>query len=127
MLIVKILPDGNCLFSSISYGIRKDYKHSLTLRKCAVNYIKSNFKDFKNFIDESELQSYLSNMLKEGTYGDELILNAIPFIFDIKLNVYDKYTKKLISSYYNPSTNIKKEINLCYDNQFLHYDYIKSL
>ena len=126
MKYIHIPPDGNCLFNSISYGIRKDFKHGPTLRKCAVDYVKKN-PSYKDFIYDRDFNTYLRQMSSLGTYGDELMITALVNVFDIKINVYNKNDGTLINQYYNKNVTIKKIINLCYDNIIQHYDYLVEL
>jgi glutaminase len=123
MKYIPIPGDGNCLFSSISYGISKHFRFGITLRHSAVQYIIDHIDEFKYYID-TDIKTYLYNMYKSGTFGDELTIRAIANVFNIKINVWDIHTEKLISSYTRNDNTFNKIINLYYDKHKLHYDII---
>jgi len=92
--------DGNCQFHSISYvlkafNIQKSYKK---LRKKAINYIKDNKKYYEQFIYDISFKQYIKN-LKNGEYGDNLTLDAMANIYDLRIKVLrDKARSNVINS-----------------------------
>ena len=119
MKIVDVPADGSCMFHAISYAISKNFKHSNTLREHAIKYIYSNKEFFKDFI-EGDIIEYLKKMRCKDTYGDNIMLVAISYTFDIQINIYDSLSFKLIDSYRNELKQ-KKIINILYDKELLHY------
>ena len=124
MKYVEIASDGNCLFNSISFAISNSYKHGKILRELAVDYLKKNKDTYKDYI-HTDIEKYISKMSNDGVYGDEIMLNIISIILNVKISIYDFHDHRLISVYDNSNGNInKKNINLFYDTTILHYNTI---
>lgn len=113
---------GNCLFDAISYGLYRNINKSLDLRKAAVKYIKSHESFFLNFL-EVDIDEYINEMAKPGTYGDELILVSLSKLLKVKIIVINHLTKKIINTYKNGSY----KIYLLYNSEYEHYDYLHKV
>ena len=96
--------DGSCQFSCLS----EELKHlgiaqlsAIELREEIINYLsKESVKpDFKEFIENSDLQTYLQKMALQKTYGDNLTLQAATERFGLHISVIsskgEKYNRDL--------------------------------
>lgn len=120
--IIRMPQIGNCLFDAISYGLYRNINKSLDLRKAAVKYIKSHESFFLNFL-EVDIDEYINEMAKPGTYGDELILVSLSKLLKVKIIVINHLTKKIINTYKNGSY----KIYLLYNSEYEHYDYLHKV
>ena len=94
----KVRGDGNCQFHALVYVINQnnlgkvDY---ITLRKEVVNYLRRNENKFKYFIlsDNSKIRTtenynnYIENMSKNKVYGDNITLQVISLLYNLKVIV----------------------------------------
>ena len=74
--------DGNCQFIALAWSAEAPIDHA-TLRLQIVQYLQSMESLFSGWFDRhwQDYQSYLQHMLKDGSYGDELTLQAASHLF----------------------------------------------
>lgn len=121
VIIVKIPPDGNCLFSSIVHQLTKlDHSHEAhkdavrILRQESVNYISANKKLYWNHIlmeataarriewpNTEELQKVLVDdhlrlLFKDQEWGGSEILNAVRDQYGFTIRVFSREREPLI-------------------------------
>lgn len=86
--------DGNCQFSALcfwlrSIGIERTPK---TLRREIVRYLRENPNDLEGSPLElfagQPWSDYLAEMIKDGTYGDHITLQAAANLFNVQLNIH---------------------------------------
>lgn len=144
--IVKIPPDGNCLFSSIVHQLTKlDYSHEAhkdavrILRQESVEYISANKKLYWNHIlmeataargiewpNTEELQRTLINdhlrlLSKDREWGGSEILNAVRDQYGFTIRVFSREQEPLI---FEGRGTEKVDI---YYNGIDHYDSIQEV
>ena len=77
-LFVKIVSgDGNCLFWSFADQLDGNPNEHKKYREAAVEYISAHSDDFKNYVDDGDLEKYLEKMKKDGTWGGQLEITAL--------------------------------------------------
>ena len=84
---VIIAGDGNCLFRCFSYFMHQcDEQHHLLIREMIVNYLENNTCTFIDF--NLNFEEYLSKMRENGTYGDNMEIQAFAQLFRINVHVH---------------------------------------
>ena len=119
--ISKIEQDGNCLFSALSRGIYPDNENSKKLRQDTVTNILKNQSFFEAKYKGTDFRKTYTEMLKDGDWGDDVVIEAAAIIYQKNIKVYISFEKEPIQIY-NHGGN-EKDIKLFYN--IVHYDLIK--
>ena len=82
---VEVGGQGNCFFHVISHQLFDDPKHHFYIRAAGVNYLRQNPE---RFIDQSWLE-YLENMSRQGTWADNLIIQAVADALNLKIIIIE--------------------------------------
>lgn len=80
-----IIGDGNCMFRAVSLHLYGTQDRHMTVRGKAIDHL-SRHPELLAFMEDRN--HYLSDMEKEGTWGDELMLTTIAATYNITLLVY---------------------------------------
>ena len=86
--------DGNCQFSALCFFLRRIgiERSPETLRKEIVRYLREHPNDLEGFPLElfasQGWAEYLAEMNKDGTYGDQITLQAASNIFNVQITVH---------------------------------------
>ena len=113
MQLKRIAGDGNCLFRSLSHPVGSH----LMVRACVVRYISKNWNEFRDFVVTDERGDYIQQMIRPGTWGDELVLRAFSDLSRRHVRVYTP-SQRLISEY--GSADDQPSVNVCFSG--CHYD-----
>ena len=72
-------PNGNCQFAAISHQLQKHdlYRDESVLRYESVEHLRKNKQFYESFVHQGTYENYIQEMLKDGTYGDNLTLIAL--------------------------------------------------
>lgn len=111
LILVDIIPDGNCLFNSIKdqLSCKLNIEKSIQeLRELAAEYILSHSDDFIPFLFEKSLTSvdeYCNKLVHETMWGSDIELLAFSNIFDCKIEVF-------VANAPNVIFNESKSVNL---------------
>lgn len=80
--------DGNCQFRSIAFNLFGDQVHHAIARKAAVEHMQKHKDFFSMFFESgSEFKSYVKDMSKNRTWGDELTLRAVVEAYSCEAHV----------------------------------------
>jgi hypothetical protein len=80
--------DGNCLFSALANQLFGQPRLHYLVRSLATAYMSYHAEDYAILFDgETEWRAYLSAMKEQGTWGDELCLNAAARCFHVNIHV----------------------------------------
>ena len=80
--------DGNCLFSALANQLFGQPRLHYLVRSLATAYMNYHADDYSILFDgEAEWRSYISAMKEQGTWGDELCLNAAARCFHVNIHV----------------------------------------
>ena len=74
---VEVGGQGNCFFHVISHQLFDDPKHHFYIRAAGVNYLRQNPERFIESNLEQSWLEYLENMAWQGTWADNLIIQAV--------------------------------------------------
>jgi ankyrin repeat protein len=83
--IENVAGDGNCLFHAVARQLG-DLTYQ-ELRALAVNYILEHLEEFHGFMAE-DISVYIETMSKEGTWADNLIIQALANALGININIF---------------------------------------
>ena len=93
--------DGNCQFYAISQNVTpeteydEDDKHAC-IRHEICEYIRENAERFSMYLDTDEtegLDEYLEEMTQDGTWGDNLTLQAAAELYNLEITMF-RFTGK---------------------------------
>jgi len=88
------------------------------VRACIVRYISNHWEEFRNFVVVEERGDYIQQMIRPGTWGDELVLRAFSDLSQRRVRVYTP-SQQLISEY-GSEENGATIVNVCFSG--CHYD-----
>ena len=74
--VKKMLPDGNCLFRSLSFCLHHSQDRHLEIRKILVQFIERNGDNYKHLLFGRTLSEHLESMKKPFVWGTQLELQA---------------------------------------------------
>ena len=111
--------DGNCLFRAISRLTYGTPDHHKEIRETVCDYIATRYDRFSNFI-LWDINDYIDKMLDEGTWGGEPEVVAFSELYNVTVNIYERFTSQTPDNRYVAGIN-SPEINLFYRNGN-HYD-----
>lgn len=96
--MVRVAGDGNCLFRSLAYPSL----HHATVRKVLVDHVSQHWRDdYESYVDDVDRDHYVSQMQRNGTWGDEIMLAAFAKVYGRTVIVYAADAKTEISRYGN--------------------------
>ncbi len=88
-----ISKDGNCLFEAVSVQLKKilpnqkEYYNHEQLRALAVSYLMKHQAFYENFVEDHSFTNFIHKMSMPGTWAENVVLNALAHIFDVKIVV----------------------------------------
>ena len=87
-------PDGNCQFEAMAEQLRRIgiYRSITSLRREIVNDLQhrpttSDGTSLESFVHDSDIQTYLDEMDKSGTYGDHVTLQRASVMYNVQFIV----------------------------------------
>ena len=69
------------------------------VRACIVRYISNHWNEFREFVVTEERGDYIQQMIRPGTWGDELVLRAFSDLAERRVRVYDHRLQTVIAEY----------------------------
>ena len=85
-----ILPDGNCLFRSISKALFGTSSGHLHLRKLIVAFIRSNSKLLGGLCNPPSMEEHCKHMEKPGKFATQAELQAMASLFQVPVYLFQK-------------------------------------
>ena len=84
--VTKMLPDGNCLFRSLSFCLYQTQDRHMEIRSTLVEFIFKNGDHYKPLLFEGTLTDHLEMMRKPGAWGTQVELQAAADYY--KMSIY---------------------------------------
>jgi hypothetical protein len=91
--VLRVLPDGNCLFSAVALLIPGQSHASLRMAAC--HFLRCNWErvcDVIGLAPELPLSDYLCEMQKPGCWGDCYVLIAIASVLRVPIKVWHPFS-----------------------------------
>lgn len=87
--------DGNCQFRAISDQLYQTPKFYSEVRQQVFKQLKSHTQLYADFADD-DYHSYVSNMAKDGTWGDHITLQAAADVLGVRILIVSSYQEECI-------------------------------
>jgi len=110
---VNVLGDGNCFFRAISRQLKFTPEYHLYIRSLGVQnllhhpelYIESNYK--------YSWQNYISNVARQGTWADSIIIQAVANSLNITINIIESDANFSHATIINPVNTDRQRTSIC--------------
>ena len=89
--------DGNCLFRALSHP----YGDFDRVRACVVDHIDDHWERYEPFVAGEDRGSYVRDMRRHGTWGDELVISAYCDVHECGVTVLDTSLRPI--QHYGPT------------------------
>lgn len=80
---------GDCFFKSVSHQLCGDSSRHLELRATGVKYLTENPERFIESNTETSWLQYLSGMSMQGTWGDNIVIQAVADAMNFKICIIE--------------------------------------
>ena len=127
-IIEEVLKDGNCLFRALSHQLLNDQDHHQKLRNIAVDFIQQNEKIVKDFLLPEvgdNLHSYISNMIKDGSWGGHLELYALSEALNLTISIHLAGNETITIE--GPHCQEPRRVHLVFHKAMQHYDSLRRI
>ena len=119
---------GDCFFRAVSHQLYGDPNSHVYIRMSGVEYMKDSPERFIESNTENCWIEYLSNMAKQGTWADGLIIQAVADKFHLKIHIVETNPgfaefNVIQAVHVNPSC----ELRLIYLGHVGEYHYVSSV
>ena len=117
---------GDCFFRAVSHQLYGDPNGHVYIRMSGVEYMKDDPERFIESNTENCWIEYLSNMAKQGTWADGLIIQAVADKFHLKIHIVETnpgFAEFNVIQAVNPSC----ELRLIYLGHEGEYHYVLSV
>ena len=110
-----ILPDGNCLFRSISKVLFGTSSGHLCLRKLVVTFIRSNSQPLGGFCNPPSMEEHCKHMESPGVFVTQAELQATASLFQVPVYLFQKPNEKRDWEWmlYSPQPKSKLNYTVC--------------
>ena len=123
---VNVLGDGNCFFRAVSCQLYNTPEYHLYIRSLGVQhllhhpelYIESNF--------EYSWQNYMDNMARQGTWADNIIIQAVANSLNITINIIESDANFSPVTVINPVNSDRQTTNI-YIGHIQEYHYMSTI
>lgn len=111
---------GDCFFRAVAHQLHGDPNFHLNIRALGVHYLREYPERFIESNSENSWLEYLTNMSQQGTWCDNLIIQAVADKLNIRIHITES----------NPvfaEINVIEPVHLTTDTQTIHIDHIDEL
>ena len=88
-LPVNVLGDGYCFFRAVSCQLYNTPEYHLYIRFLGVQHLLHNPELYIESNYELSWQNYVNNMAREGTWADNIIIQAVANSFNVTINIIE--------------------------------------
>ena len=81
--------EGDCLFKLISHQLYGDSNHHAEIRATAARFLSDNPDRFIESVVGTSWNQYLCNMSHQGTWADNIVIQAISDSMQLKINIVE--------------------------------------
>jgi len=81
--------DGNCFFKTISHKLFGNSIYHLQIRSDGIQYLREHPERFIESNTENSWLEYLNNMSTQGTWADNIIIQAVADALNLKINIIE--------------------------------------
>ena len=100
---------GDCLFKAVSHQLYGDSNHHLEIRATAVRFLSDNPERFIESVVETTWAQYLSNMSKQGTWADNIVIQSISDAMRLKIHIIESSQNFTEVTTIEPALSIESE------------------
>ena len=111
---------GDCFFRAVAHQLYGDPNFHLNIRALGVDYLREHPERFIESNSENSWLEYLTNMSQQGTWCDNLIIQALADKLNIRIHITES----------NPlfaEINVVEPVSLTTDTQTIHIGHIDEL
>lgn len=95
--VCHVLPDGNCLFRSLSDQLSGNQSQHATYRKRITDHMHANREEFECFVEDDEpWESYIADMRKNRSWGGNLELKACLEIWGVNVVIHQVDAPRMV-------------------------------
>lgn len=85
--IVDVPGDGDCFYYAVAHQIFGDISKHTEIRANAVEYVANHPDDFQDFLENGEIDCYLSSLVRDREWADNLAIQATANAYGVIIEV----------------------------------------
>lgn len=121
LAVVKIIPDGNCLFRAVAHQVFDNEDMYPELREQCMDHIANDRAFYHPFMGGQDFNTYIAQMRQNGVWADNLEIQALSEMLKAEIQVF--HTQSIPIVIFAENQKPKRIIRLFY-NKTIHYDSI---
>ena len=82
---------GDCFFRAVSHQLHGDQNFHLNIRAAGIEYMNDNPERFIESNTENSWVEYLTNMSRQGTWSDGLIIQAVADKLNLRIHIVESH------------------------------------
>ena len=125
-LPVNVLGDGNCFFRAVSCQLYNTPEYHLYIRFLGVQHLLHNPELYIESNYELSWQNYVNNMAREGTWADNIIIQAVANSFNVTINIIESNANFFPVTVVNPVNTSGLTTNI-YIGHIQEYHYVSTM
>lgn len=132
---IPVIGDGNCLFRALAHQLNNSQTYQ-DIRLGVCFFMLVNAEYFSKFVSNETFEEYLTNMLKDGAWGDNLCIQAFSDIYGVIICIIEIINNEISEIIIEPRVRPMESISHSnyYQNRIiyllfdgLHYDSLKPI
>ena len=123
---MNVLGDGNCFFRAVSCQLYNTPEYHLYIRFLGVQHLLHNPELYIESNYELSWQNYVNNMAREGTWADNIIIQAVANSFNVTINIIESNANFFPVTVVNPVNTSGLTTNI-YIGHIQEYHYVSTM